>query len=134
MRTLIALLAGGYSMTIMPLMAVAQTACGPSMPASARSACMQQYYADVDMLLAAAYKSAMASTETSGLGRNLVMDWRRALQDAQRKWLSYREADCGPPMAYETARTASDRDRMQLACRIAHTEARLAALSTRYPK
>lgn len=89
------------------------------------TSCLAKQYAATDRQLAEAYKASLARAEASGLGRNLIMDWKRALQETQRKWIAYREADCGPPIAYETAKRPDQRQIEQLRCKITHTQQRL---------
>jgi uncharacterized protein YecT (DUF1311 family) len=117
----------GFSVMSQP--ATAQTCAGQT--DAALKSCLGQHYADVDRLMADAYKQALVTADGSGRGKNLIMDWKRALQEAQRKWIAFREADCGPPIAYETT-VDGQREIDQLRCRIGHTEARFAALAARY--
>lgn len=99
---------------------------------AATLSCLGATYADLDRQLAEAYRNAVGRIETSGLGRNLIMDWKRALQEAQRKWIAYREADCGPPIAYERAGTSEAAAVAQVRCKIEHASLRLDALQSRY--
>jgi uncharacterized protein YecT (DUF1311 family) len=92
--------------------------------------CLAAQYADLDRQGNAAYKNALATVDRAGLNVDLSKDWKRALQEAQRKWLAYREADCGPPISYEAKGAATV---PQLSCKIARTRERLDALKARYP-
>jgi uncharacterized protein YecT (DUF1311 family) len=94
--------------------------------------CLAKYYAETDRQMAEAYKAALVRVDASGIGRNLVMDWKRALQDTQRKWIAFREADCGPPISYETKARPEMQGIEHLRCKIAHTADRLAVLKSRY--
>jgi uncharacterized protein YecT (DUF1311 family) len=112
--------------------ASAQTA--PAKPAcdggeAATRPCLAAAYAEVDRQLGDAYKAAQAQVASAGLNVNLTKDWKRALQEAQRNWLAYREADCGPPVSYETK---GDKAAAQLVCKTARTRERLDALTARY--
>lgn len=93
--------------------------------------CLSRVFAEVDLELNAAYKAALKMVDASALQPNLAKDWRRALQEAQRKWIAYREADCGAPVAYEWT-GGSATSGFQLGCRIARTRERLAVLKARY--
>lgn len=98
---------------------------------AAINACLAQVYADIDVALNEAYRAGLKKIEGSGLQPNLMKDWRRAFQEAQRKWIAFREADCGPPVAYEWT-SGSAAGAMQLGCKIERTRERLSALQRRY--
>lgn len=42
---------------------------------------------------------ARIAAET-GVDDTIRREWREALQDAQRKWIAFRDADCKGPVAY----------------------------------
>jgi uncharacterized protein YecT (DUF1311 family) len=120
-------------LTFRPALAQAPLPCG-DVTGAALTSCLAKQYADADRQMSDAYKAALVRVGASAIGRNLVMDWKRALQETQRKWMSYREADCGPPIAYETAKNPDQREVAQLRCRIGHTAERLRRLTASTPE
>ena len=111
----------------------AETACHEQPNTGAINACLGKVYGDLDRDLNAAYKAGFKFIDAAALQPSLARDWRRAYQDAQRKWIAYREADCGPPVAYEWT-GGSATGGMQLGCKITRTRERLATLKRRYAK
>jgi uncharacterized protein YecT (DUF1311 family) len=129
-------------LTVGPLVAIAtgaavvaqertEAACHSEPNTGAVNACLAKVYADLDVELNAAYKSGFMFIDKAALQPNLSKDWKRAYQDAQRKWIAFREADCGPPVSYEWS-GGSATGAMQLGCKIARTRERLATLKQRY--
>ena len=111
----------------------AEKVCQDEQNNGAINACLGKVYGDLDKELNATYKAGFKYIDAAALQPSLARDWRRAYQDAQRKWIAYREADCGPPVAYEWT-GGSATGGMQLGCKIARTRERLAALKRRYGK
>jgi uncharacterized protein YecT (DUF1311 family) len=64
--------------------------------------CQDQAFQKADRALNAAYRAALARLDqTTALDAKVRAEWRKALQDAQRKWIAFRDADCKGAMAYE---------------------------------
>jgi uncharacterized protein YecT (DUF1311 family) len=99
----------------------------------ALNACLAKAYADLDMDLNTAYKAGFKFIDGAALQPTLTRDWKRAYQEAQRKWIAYREADCGPPVSYEWT-GGSGAAAMQFGCKIARTRERLEVLKRRYSR
>ncbi len=95
------------------------------------NACFAKVYADLDAELNAAYRAAFKFIEAAALQPTLAKDWKRAFQEAQRKWIAFREADCGAPVVYEWT-GGSGAGAMQHGCKIARTRERLEVLKRRY--
>ncbi len=109
--------------------------------AASAAACGEQALQVADGRLKEVYAAALAMAAGSGhLTTNQRRDWKRALQEAQRAWLAFREADCGTPIAWERFQSARQ-DAGQnpafkaatVACKTARTEQRAADLKSRYP-
>jgi uncharacterized protein YecT (DUF1311 family) len=86
--------------------------------------CFDRQFARADAQLNETYRAALARiAETSELEEKVRREWRNALQDAQRKWIAFRDADCKGPVAYAwyggTGATAA-----VLACMIEKTATR----------
>lgn len=97
----------------------------------AMNACFAKIYAELDVDLNASYKAGFKFIDAAALQPNLSKDWKRAYQEAQRKWIAFREADCGAPVVYEWT-GGSGAGAMQLGCKIARTRERLEVLKRRY--
>ncbi len=109
----------------------AENKCQDQPDTGATNACLGKVYADLDVELNAAYKAGFKFIDKAALQPNLSKDWKRAYQEAQRKWIAFREADCGPPIIYEWT-GGSGAGAMQLGCKIARTSERLEVLKRRY--
>jgi uncharacterized protein YecT (DUF1311 family) len=84
-----------------------------------------------DKALNQAYRAALARIDQAmELDAKVRAEWRKTLQDAQRKWIAFRDADCKGAMAYEwyggTGATAA-----VLGCMTGLTEARTKELRER---
>jgi uncharacterized protein YecT (DUF1311 family) len=110
-----------------------ETACQSEPNTGAVNACLAKVYADLDADLNVAYKAGFAVIDAAALQPSLSRDWKRAYQDAQRKWIAFREADCGPPVSYEWSGGSAVGAR-QLGCKIARTRERLLTLKARYER
>lgn len=131
--------AGALACVLMPpLPAFAQKAPEPKFDcAKATSTAETAWCAELDLkktdaALSEAYKAALAAAEKAAhLQVAQRRDWRRALQEAQRKWLAFREADCGAPVSWEWFQ-GTGTGAASLACKIAKSEQRTAELKARY--
>jgi uncharacterized protein YecT (DUF1311 family) len=56
--------------------------------------CINDAYEAADKQLNAAYHSAMASIDKGDRSLEVRKDWRKALVEAQRRWIAYRDAEC----------------------------------------
>ena len=55
-----------------------------------------------DKALNSVYRAALARIDgATELEPKVRQEWRQALQDAQRKWIAFRDADCNGPVAYQ---------------------------------
>jgi uncharacterized protein YecT (DUF1311 family) len=55
-----------------------------------------------DKVLNEAYRALLARIDSmTSLEAKVRADWRKAAQDAQRKWIAFRDADCYGAIAYE---------------------------------
>lgn len=135
LRVCCAMVTVGVAATTTPSRAneMAETACHEQLGTAAINVCLTKVYSDLDRALNAAYKAGFKHIDAASLQPSLAKDWRRAYQDTQRKWIAYREADCGPPVSYEWT-GGSATGGQQLGCKIARTRERLAALKRRYTK
>jgi uncharacterized protein YecT (DUF1311 family) len=94
--------------------------------------CAEQDLKAADAEMTKAYKTALARAEkAASLNTNQRKDWKRALQEAQRKWIAFRDADCGAPIGWEWYR-GTGMGAAVLSCKIARTEAREKDLKVRY--
>jgi uncharacterized protein YecT (DUF1311 family) len=93
--------------------------------------CLSQHYVATDRLMSDAHKAALRRAESSGRGVQVIRDWTRVLQDTHRKWLMFRDADCGRPIRFELMQQPELIGIMDLRCKIAHTEDRLKTLKGR---
>jgi len=66
------------------------------------NACEDRELAAADKRLNEAYRAALLRIDQAAShDANLKREWRQAFQDAQRKWIAFRDADCKGPIAYE---------------------------------
>ena len=56
--------------------------------------CVNDAYEAADKQLNAAYRAATASIDKTGVPPDAQRDWRKALVEAQRRWIAYRDAEC----------------------------------------
>lgn len=115
---------------------LALLAAGPAAAAACDSAgstveinqCLDRELARADARLNEAYRGALARIAAASETKDKVRrEWREALQDSQRKWIAFRDADCKGPVAYAwyggTGATAA-----VLACLIEKTTTRTGEL------
>jgi uncharacterized protein YecT (DUF1311 family) len=63
--------------------------------------CLDREFARADARLNDAYRAALTRIgQAQGLDEKVRREWGEALQDAQRKWIAFRDADCKGPVAY----------------------------------
>lgn len=90
---------------------VALVAAGPAAAAAADcdaagstveiNQCLDRELALADARLNEAYRGALARiAATAEIEGKIRREWREALQEAQRKWIAFRDADCRGPVAY----------------------------------
>ena len=98
-------LALGLLLAAMP--ALGQTAaprldCAKAQTTVELNACAERDLERADKALNEAYRAALQRIDgRTELDAKVRRDWREALQDAQRKWIAFRDADCKGPAAYE---------------------------------
>jgi uncharacterized protein YecT (DUF1311 family) len=64
--------------------------------------CEELELAKADKALNEVYRATLARIDgTTALDSKVRAEWRTSLQDAQRKWIAFRDADCKGVMAYE---------------------------------
>lgn len=56
--------------------------------------CVNDAYEAADKQLNAAYRDATAAIDKTGVPPDARRDWRKALIEAQRRWIAYRDAEC----------------------------------------
>ncbi|KQP10125.1 hypothetical protein ASF28_02920 [Methylobacterium sp. Leaf99] len=56
--------------------------------------CINDAYEVADKLLNEAYRAVMASIDKGDTAPEVRKDWRKALVEAQRRWVAYRDAEC----------------------------------------
>jgi uncharacterized protein YecT (DUF1311 family) len=94
--------------------------------------CAEQDLKAADAEMNKAYKAALERVaKADNLNTNQRKDWKRALQEAQRKWIAFRDADCGAPIGWEWYESTGMGTAV-LACKIAKTEQRTKDLAARY--
>jgi uncharacterized protein YecT (DUF1311 family) len=130
---LAALLAVGSLCFSLPLPAQtrAKVDCGKAVATPELNHCAELDFEKADKALNQAYRAALARIDgATELDAKVRAGWRKTLQDAQRKWIAFRDADCKGAMAYEwyggTGATAA-----VLGCMTALTEARTKELQER---
>ncbi len=112
--------------------AAAEVDCAAPKTSSEANACSEQELKTADAALQAAYKAALRRAEVDErLNTVQRRDWKRALQEGQRKWIAFRDADCGAPIGWEQYQ-ASGLGAAVLACRLAKTDVRIKDLTSRY--
>lgn len=96
----------GIASACLPLTLSAQTGapvdCGKATTTVELNYCEELELQKADKALNAAYRALLAridrTTEHDGKVR---AEWRKTVQDAQRKWIAFRDADCNGAVAYE---------------------------------
>jgi uncharacterized protein YecT (DUF1311 family) len=64
--------------------------------------CEELEFDKADRALNEAYRGMLARIDrATELDAKVRADWRRTAQDAQRKWIAFRDADCKGAIAYE---------------------------------
>jgi uncharacterized protein YecT (DUF1311 family) len=87
--------------------ASAQTAapkidCGNANTTVELNYCEEQELEKADKALNEVYRTTLARIDkTTGLEPKVRAAWRKAVQDAQRKWIAFRDADCKGATAFE---------------------------------
>ncbi len=119
------------STTVAQAQQLPEVTCRDLAAAGAVTSCLASAYAQLDFELNTLYKGGFAIIDQAALPSHLSRDWKRAYQDTQRKWIAFREADCGPPIAYETSGEAGA---AQISCKILRTRERLEELKRRYSR
>lgn len=94
------------------------------------NACVERDLERADRALNEAYRAMTARIDGSDNPSSVRAEWRKALQDSQRKWIAFRDADCDGAVAFEwyggTGATAA-----VLGCKQQKTEARTKELRER---
>ena len=87
-----------------PAAALAQSVsgldCSKAVATVELNACAERDFAKADRELNEVYRAALVRVDRDAANDMVRREWRAALQDAQRKWLAYRDADCKGPVAY----------------------------------
>ncbi len=90
---------------MVPLQAGAQTPkvdCSKAMATPELNYCEEIELDKADKALNAAYRATLARIDsTAELEPKVRKEWRQTVQDAQRKWIAFRDADCEGATAYE---------------------------------
>ena len=63
--------------------------------------CAERAFDRADKALNAAYRATMARIDKSDLEVAPKAEWKKAVQEAQRKWITFRDADCDGAVAFE---------------------------------
>ncbi len=90
-----------------PTVAPAQTGtpkidCNKAVATPELNYCEELELKKADRELNEAYRGALARIDRAmELDPKVRVEWRKALQDAQRKWIAFRDADCKGAVAYE---------------------------------
>ena len=105
--------------------------CGKAVATPELNYCAELDFEKADKALNQAYQAALARIDqTTERDAKVRAEWRKTLQDAQRKWIAFRDADCKGAMAYEwyggTGATVA-----VLGCMTGLTEARTKELQER---
>jgi uncharacterized protein YecT (DUF1311 family) len=75
--------------------------CGKAVSTPEITACAARDLDRADRGLNDAYRAALARIDKADMDPGPRAEWRKALQDAQRKWIAYRDADCDGALAFE---------------------------------
>jgi uncharacterized protein YecT (DUF1311 family) len=126
-RPLLALLA---LLVASPSLAQAPRDCAKAVSTPEINACEADALDRADKALNIAYRATLARVDKADMEAAPRAEWRKAVQEAQRRWIAFRDADCDGAVAFEwyggTGATAA-----VLACKRAMTEARTKELRER---
>lgn len=119
-------------LAIAPAVAQDEEECGQKSSTPEMNQCFEQALAAADSRLNEVFQQAIehiaAATQLTAQQRS---DWENALREAQRRWIRFRDLDCGEVIGFEwlggTGMTAA-----MLGCKLTKTEARTAELEERY--
>jgi uncharacterized protein YecT (DUF1311 family) len=96
------------------------------------AACAADDLAEADAELNATYRRALESIKAANhLNTNQRRGWERALREAQRHWLAFRDKDCGEVIGWEWF-GGTGMGTASLACKAAKTRARTDEIKARY--
>lgn len=84
--------------------------------------CAQRDFEAADARLNTAYRAALAAIDKTDVPADARADWRRALVEAQRRWIAFRDAEC-TVTGFEWY-GGTGRSTAELGCQRALTEAR----------
>lgn len=94
--------------------------------------CAGKDFEAADAELNAVYKQALAGIgQASHLGPEQRRDWTRALREAQRHWLAFRDKDCGEVVGWEWYQ-GTGMGAASLGCKTQKTRTRTEELKERY--
>ena len=94
--------------------------------------CAAEDLKTADAALAATLKAAIDKAgAATHLGTNQRRDWQRALREAHRHWLAFRDKDCGEVTGWEWFQ-GTGMGTASLTCKAAKTRQRTEELRTRY--
>ncbi len=103
-----------------PAAALAQSVsgldCSKAVATVELNACAERDFAKADRELNEVYRAALVRVDRDAANNTVRREWRAALQDAQRKWLAYRESDARArsPIAGRAARAQRSPSRSAL--------------------
>lgn len=93
--------------------------------------CAAEDLKKADLELNAVYRAVLAEiSRQTHLNTNQRRDWERAVREAQRHWLAFREKDCGEVIGWEWFQ-GTGMGGASLACKAQKTWARAAELKSR---
>jgi uncharacterized protein YecT (DUF1311 family) len=96
--------------------------------------CSEQALDKADRKLNETYKRVLAQITASDTMSKAKRDkWTAAVREAQRRWIAFRDQDCGEVTGYEWAGGTGMTGAM-LGCRLSKTEARTKELDERMPE
>ena len=104
--------------------------CGKATATVELSYCEELELQKADKALNEVYRGMLARIDKSGLDAKVRAGWRKTVQDAQRKWIAFRDADCKGATAYEW-HGGTGANLAVLGCMRALTEARTKELQER---
>ncbi len=94
------------------------------------NACASLELSKVDQALNRTYQEVMKKLKSEGVDNDDTKSARTELIDSQRKWIAFRDADCGARYTYYMSGTI--RNTVALSCKIAATKDRESALREFY--
>ena len=108
--------------------------CAKAVATPELAACAAEDLKTADAELHATYKSSLAAIgQVKHLNTNQRRDWERALREAQRHWLAFRDKDCGEVVGWEWFQ-GTGMATAGLACKAQKTRARIEELKGRYAR